>query len=127
MSRWTFTPLLSLFLTAAALAGEGGAVASTQPTKPLEGYRFLDHGSWIVTEAHVRTNGQPASIKRKVVVTTQPSTGERGLEESRWLVDSFEPIGPVQPLVQADRRGFDDLGFKPESTLPEQVLVVARK
>jgi hypothetical protein len=91
------------------------------------GFRYLDHGSWVVTEAQVRTNGTPAVIKRKSLVTTVPVTGERGLEESRWTMDSFEPTGPVRPLAPADRRSFDELGYSPTGTLPDQPLNVGRK
>jgi len=124
--RLLLTPIITLFFAAAAIAGEA-RVPTTQPSKPLEGYRFLDHGSWVITEARIRSNGTPATIKRKAVVTTLPTTGQRGLEESRWHLDSFEPLGPVVPLAQADRRGFDDLGLKPDGEQPDQAIVVARK
>jgi hypothetical protein len=42
-------------------------------------------------------------------------------------MDSFEPTGPVQPLATPDRRSFDEMGFKPTATLPDQPLTIARK
>jgi hypothetical protein len=122
----TLILLFCTLLGTAALAGEFVAPA-TQPAKVTEGYRYLDAGSWIITEAHVRTNGTPASIKRKVLVTVDPATGQRAVEESRWKTDAFEPTGPAQPLAAADRRGFDELGFTPHSTSPDQVLTIGRK
>jgi hypothetical protein len=126
MTRRTFIPLLSLLLATAAFAGEG-AIPATQPSKPVEAYRYIDVGSWIITEAHVRTNGMPATIKRKVLVTADPATGRRAVEESRWLADTFEPIGPVQMLANPDRRSFDELGLTPHATQPEQVVTIGRK
>src|SRR4051812_38252575 len=112
MTRSGITGFLAICLCAApAFAGEQDAVATpsvapaasavvagptTQPSKVVQGFRYLDHGSWVVTEAQVRTNGTPAVIKRKTLVTTVPGTGERGVEESRWTMDAFEPTGPVQ-------------------------------
>lgn len=136
MTRGALLTILTLCLATAALAGENqpapvpAATAvkvtpATQPAKVLDGYRYLDHGSWIVTEARVRTNETPATIKRKALVTTDPATGERALEELRWNMDAFEPIGPAQPLAKPDRRGFDQLGFAPQSTLPDQPITVA--
>jgi hypothetical protein len=145
MTRRTLAFFLTLVLaiTAApsALAGEQDALATpsvapaaptvssptTQPSKVAQGFRYLDHGSWIVTEAQVRTNGTPAVIKRKTLVTTLPGTGQRGVEESRWTMDTFEPTGPVQPLAAPDRRSFDDLNFTPTATLPDEPLTIARK
>src|SRR5258706_9463463 len=117
MTRWTLIPLLSLLLAAGALAGESASPA-TQPAKPLDAYRYLDAGSWIISEAHLRTNGTPATIKRKVQVTVEPATGRRAVEESRWSGDAFEPAGPVQVLGNPDRRSFDELGLTPHTTQP---------
>jgi hypothetical protein len=132
MTSRTLWFCLTLCCATVALAGEqqpaaAAAPATTQPAKPLDAYRYLDHGSWIVTEAHVRTNATPATIKRKAVVTTLPGTNDRAVEELRWNMDAFEPTGPAQPLAKPDRRGFDELGFTPLSTLPDQPLTVARK
>src|SRR6266566_4609126 len=107
MTRWTFIPLFSLLLAAAAFAG-ANVIPATQPTKPLEAYRYLDGGSWIITEGHVRSNGTPATIKRKIQVTIEPASGRRAVQESRWSVDAFEPSGPVQLLANPDRRSFDE-------------------
>jgi hypothetical protein len=100
--------------------------ATTQPAKPVEGYRHLDHGSWVVTEARVRSNGTPTAIRRKVLITTDVN-GQRAVEESRWHNDAFEPIRPAQPLAAPDHRTFDDLGLKPQSTRPEEPLTLGRK
>jgi hypothetical protein len=121
-----FIPMLSILFAFAAGAGEG-ASPTTQPAKPLEGYRYMDAGSWIISEAQIQTNGTPASIKRKVLVTSEPSTGARVMQECRWTMDAFEPTGPAQPLATADRRGFDELGFTAHSTGPDQVLTIGRK
>jgi hypothetical protein len=87
----------------------------------------MDAGSWIISEAHVRTNGTPATIKRKVLVTAEPATGRRAVQESRWSADAFEPTGPVQVLGNPDRRSFDDLALTPHATQPDQVLTIGRK
>src|SRR6476659_4756030 len=99
----TFISLLSMVFAIAASAGEA-APAATQPAKRVEGYRYMDAGSWIISEAHVQTNGTPAAIKRKVLVTVDPASAQRALEESRWSAsaDGFEPTGPAQPLAMAD-------------------------
>jgi hypothetical protein len=101
--------------------------ATTQPEKKQEGYRYLELGSWIISEANIRSNGMPAVLKRKVLLTTQPATGQRAIEESRWHNDAFEPTGPLLDLADADRRGFDDLGLKPRETLPDAAVTVAHK
>jgi hypothetical protein len=121
-------PTLCMLFAVAAGAAEV-APATTQPTKPIEGYRYMDVGSWIISEAHVQTNGTPATIKRKVTVTVDSASGQRAIEESRWKAsaDGFEPIGPAQPLAVADRRSFDELGFTPHATQPDQVLTIGRK
>ena len=122
-------PTLCMLFAVAAGAGEN-APATTQPTKPAEGYRYLEAGSWIISEAHVQTNGTPATIKRKVQVTVDPATGRRAIQESRWTAtaaDGFEPTGPAQPLAVADRRSFDEMGFTPHNTEPDQVLTIGRK
>src|SRR5258706_13692104 len=126
MTRWSFIPLFSLLVAATAFAGEG-AVSATQPAKALEAYRYLDVGSWITTEAHVRTNGAPATIKRKVQVTVEPATGCRAVQESRWSADAFEPTGPVQLLAHPDRRSFDEVGLTPHTTQPDQILTIGHK
>ena len=147
MTSRNLTLIFTLLLTAAAFAGDvsvpagagpvtqtpGGQIAdakpqaTTQPAKRQEGYRYLDHGSWIVSEANIRSNGTPATLKRKVLVTTQPTTGQRAIEESRWHGAAFEPTGPAQALAEADRRGFDELGLKPRDIQPDAVVTVAHK
>jgi hypothetical protein len=122
-----FTPLLALLLTASAFGGEGAAAPATRPAKGLEGYRYLDAGSWIVVESHVRTNGTPATMKRRIQITADPKTHERLLQESRWVNDAFAPTGEPQPLARPDRRAFDQLGFTPDSTAPEQVVTIGGK
>jgi hypothetical protein len=134
-------PTLSLFLTTVAVAGDvavmarpetatpvttSDAGAATQPAKLFDGYRHLDPGSWVVTEARVRSNGTPTAIRRKVMVTTD-AAGRRVLEDHRWHNEAFEPTGPAQPLAPPDRRAFDELGLRPQSTLPDQPLTVGRK
>jgi hypothetical protein len=121
-----FISLFALLLTASAFAGELASPA-TQPVKPADGYRFLEPGSWIVIEAHVRTNGSPAAIKRRIQVTVNPKTGERAIEEARWVNDTFVPTGALEHLPQPDRRTFDQLGLTPDATLPDQVLMIGRK
>jgi len=121
-------PTLCMLFAVVAGAGES-APATTQPTKRVEGYRYMDAGSWIISEAHVQTNGTPATIKRKVAVTVDQASGQRVVEESRWTatVDGFERTGPAQPLGVADRRSFDEMGFTPHATQPDQVLTIGRK
>jgi hypothetical protein len=121
-----FTPLLALLLTASAFGGEGAAPAS-QPARGVEGYHYLDVGSWIVIESHVRTNGTPATMKRRIQITADPKTHERSLQESRWVNDAFVPTGGPQLLARPDRRSFDQLGFTPDSTAPEQVVTIGGK
>ena len=110
--------LIPLLIAGLAIAGSGA---------PAADYHHLAQGSWVITEAHVRTNGSPATIKRKVTVTVDPSTGRRALQESRWVNDAFEPDGA--PRVLADRavREFDDLDLTPVSQQNEQVLTIGRK
>jgi hypothetical protein len=122
-------PTLCMLFAVAAGAAEV-APATTQPTKPIEGYRYMEVGSWIISEAHVQTNGTPATIKRKVTVTVDSASGQRAIEESRWKAsaDGFEPIGPAQPLAVADRRSFDELGFTPGGTqLPPRAMSINGK
>src|SRR5689334_19736571 len=99
-----FASFLIALAAATALAGETAVLPVRQGVKPVEGYRYLDAGSWIITEAHLRTNGSPATIKRKIAVTTQPSSGQRMVEESRWSGRAFEAGEAAQPLADADRR-----------------------
>jgi hypothetical protein len=135
MPRGIIIPIISTLLAGAAVAGDmpvvpppssTPAAAATQPAKPIEGYRHLDHGSWVITEARVRSNGTPTAIRRKVLITAD-ATGRRAVEESRWHNDTFEPTGPAQPLAAPDRRSFDELGLKPQSTRPEEPLTLGRK
>jgi len=134
----SFTLLLAISAVAGEISTPSPAVASQtadekvdaakpQAAKKQEGYRYLEHGSWIVSEANIRSNGTPATLKRKIVVTTQPSTGQRALEESRWLGNAFELTGPAIALADADRRGFDELGFKPHDSQADAVVNVAHK
>lgn len=136
MTRGAFLP--SLFLTLAAGAAVAGdaqpaprpsstASAATQPAAaPVDAHRYLDHGSWLITEARVNSNGTPTTIRRKILITTD-ATGRRTLEESRWHNDAFEPDGPALPLAVPDRRSFDELGLKPETTQPDQPLTLGRR
>jgi hypothetical protein len=103
------------------------APATTQPAaRPLDAHRYLDHGSWIVTEARVRSNGTPTTIRRKVLITTD-AAGRRTLEESRWRNDAFEPDSPALPLAPPDRRSFDELGLAPQPAQADQALTLGRK
>ena len=122
-----FTPLLALLLTASAFGGEGAAAPATQPAKGVEGYRYLDVGSWIVIESHVRTNGTPATMKRRIQITADAKTHQRSLQEFRWVNDAFVPTGEPQVLARADRRSFDQLGFTPDSAAPDQVVTIGGK
>lgn len=87
---------------------------------------MLEKGSWVVTQAQVMSNGTPTAMKRKMMVTTHPSTGQRMVEESRWSGSEFAPTGECQ-AVTADRRSFDELGLTPEATLADQTLILARR
>jgi len=112
-----------LFVIPLLIAG----VAIGESNAPCNDYRHLAQRSWVITEAHVRTNGSPATIKRKVTVTVDPSTGRRAIEESRWVNDAFEPVGAPRVLDDGAVRGFDDLGLTPASQQDEQVLTIGRK
>jgi hypothetical protein len=129
------TSFFTLTLAVAAIAGDLSVsptlpvtrTPATQPAKVQDGYRYLDHGSWIISEANIRSNGMPATLKRKILVTTQPTSGQRAIEESRWINEAFEPTGPVQALAAPDRRSFDELRLKPHDTQPDAVVTVAHK
>src|SRR5258706_1958066 len=116
IGRLVFVVLL--LIAGVAIAGAGA---------PSDEYRHLGQGSWVITEAHVRTNGSPATIKRKVAVTVDPSTGRRAIEERRWVNDAFEPVGALRVLGDGAGRGFDDLGLTPHSQQNDQVLTIGRK
>jgi len=111
------------------MAGEAGAVATTQPAgKPKEGYRLLGAGSWIITQSAVNSSmGFPSNIKRKVVVTGDAATGARAVSEARWSGTEFEPTGPDQPLGPIDARSFDELGLTPHANLRDQTVVMGRR
>jgi hypothetical protein len=102
----------------AAPAGQGEASS----------HRYLEPGSWVVTEARVRSNGAPSTVRRKVaVVARDQRDGERAVEESKWAADGFEPVGPARPLGRADRRAFDELYPKPQSVQPDHVVTIGSK
>ena len=121
-----FTPFFALLLSASAFGGEG-AVAATQPARGVSGYRYLDVGSWIVIESHVRTNGTAATMKRRIQIMADPATHERSLQESRWVTDAFVPTGEAQVLARPDRRSFDQLGLTADSTAPDEVVTIGGK
>jgi hypothetical protein len=146
MASRGLTFFFTLLLASLALAGESSVPAetaasglgtaqpatakpqpATQPAKKQEGYRYLENGSWIISQANIRSNGTPATLKRKILVTIQPKTGQRAIEESRWHNNAFEPTGPLQDLADADRRSFDDLGLKPTDTQPDAAITIAHK
>ena len=145
MTARSLTFIFTLLLGTMALAGEISVPAqtpvtevakeqaaakpapATQPAKKADGYRYLETGSWIISEANIRSSGTPATLKRRVLLTTQPTTGERAIEESRWHNNAFEPTGPAEVLADADRRGFDELGLKPTDTQPDAAITVAHK
>lgn len=118
--------VLPLVLIAVAARGGSASAPATQPAKTVEGFRMLEKGSWVVTQAQVMSNGVPTALKRKMTVTTHPSTGQRMIEESRWSGSEFAPTGEYQPMI-ADRRGFDELGLTPEARLADQALILARR
>lgn len=122
MHRFIVLPILIL-----TTAARGGNAPSTAPVKVGEGYRLLENGSWVVTQAQVNSNGIPTAMKRKMTVTTHPTTGQRVVAEARWSGSDFAPTGEMAPVVPADHRGFDQLGLTPEATLPEQVLSLSRR
>lgn len=119
------TILLTALWSARAVAGD--TVPATQPAKVQDGFRYLDHGSWVVTETRVTTNGNPATVRRKTTLVTLPGTAQRAAQEARWSGSAFETDGDPQPLPAPDRRTFDQLALKPHATLPDQVVEVARK
>jgi hypothetical protein len=90
-------PTLCMLFTVAAGAGES-APATTQPAKPVEGYRYLDAGSWIISEAHVQTNGTPATVKRKVQVTVDAAS-----RRDRWRWRIAEAL--MRWVLHRTRRG----------------------
>jgi hypothetical protein len=112
-----------------AFAGESAPLATTQPTaRPKEGYRLLGAGSWVVTHSAVTSSmGFPSSVKRKAVVSGDAATGGRTVLESRWSGTEFEPIGPSQSLGAIDGRTFDQMGFTPQTSLPDETIHLGRR
>jgi len=112
-----------------AFAGDIAPFATTQPTaKPREGYRLLGAGSWVVTHSAVTSSmGFPSNVKRKVVIAADGTTGGRTLSESRWSGAEFEPTGPAQSLGPIDGRTFDQMGFTPQTTLPDAAIHLSRR
>jgi hypothetical protein len=68
----------------------------------------------------------PTAIKRKLSVTTLPTTG-RAVEEAKWNGAEFEPTGPAKDCSTPDRRGFDELGLAATQTRADETITVARK
>ena len=134
MASRRFSFILTLLLCGSAWAGDIAAPQpavvtepATQPVKKQEGYRYLDQGSWIISEAHIRSNGTPATLRRKVLITSLPKTPERAIEESRWHNNAFESTGPLQALADPDRRSFDEMGYKPKETQADAAVTIAHK
>jgi hypothetical protein len=119
-----------MLLWAAGTFAAGASAPATRPSgvapagQPL---RYLEPGSWVVTEAHVRTNGSPSAMRRKVVLAADPKSGVRTVQEMRWKGEAFDAEGPAVAAGEADRRTFDQLGLTIDSTQPEQAVTVGRR
>lgn len=125
MSHLRLASLAFLLLSRIAL----GESPATRPTgDPVNGYRLLGNGSWIVSEAMVRTTpGFPGHVKRKVTIADAPGAGQRTIREFAWSGSAFEPTGPEQNLATPDTRSFDQMNFTAQGTPADMVMTIARK
>src|SRR4051812_22621037 len=96
--------LLTLLFAGLAIGAEGSAPTTRPAVVAEQLLRHLEAGSWVVTEAHVKTNGSPSAMKRKVLVTADPANGERRVQEMRWRGEAFVAEGPAVAAGQPDRR-----------------------
>jgi hypothetical protein len=117
--------LFCLLLTAAAVAGERGADVA-RDAAPGE-HRYLEPGSWIVTETRVRSNGAAVTEKHKLAVVARPNGDGPAVQESKWAADGFEPAGPARPLDRGNDRNFDGFPLKPDRVQPDGVVTVGPK
>jgi hypothetical protein len=119
--------LFSLLVSVAAFAEPGGESAAR--VQVGDSHRYLEPGSWMVTETRQRSgDAHVAAAKQKVlVVAGGEAGGGRAILESRWVVDGFEPAGSARPLGGVDPRSFDVRYPKPRGVQPDGVVTIGPK
>jgi hypothetical protein len=133
-SRAVSTLFALLFAVSAVAEQPGGDAARDASVEAQsveapsgEAHRYLEPGSWIVTETRVRSDGAAVTEKRKLAVVAAADGDGRALQESRWAGDGFGPATQARPLNAGNRREFDQVCPKPQDVQPDRVVTVGPK